>query len=79
MRSPFRFTFPFTRQLRDGAPLAEAGASSDDWAVIDTLSAPSMTVWRSRWRQSHGAMKAPDHIPRSAARAVSSSWTYAVE
>ena len=58
----------------DGPPTLPPFMLADGVAAFTgTLAAPSTTVVTFRWRQSHGALKAPIQMPAWASRATTSS------
>src|ERR1700733_8621958 len=57
----------------EGATGPDADASRIAWEFSGGLTAPRILVFLLRTRQSHGAMKAPCHIPALASRAAFSS------
>ena len=73
MHSPERLTLPLMVQSGEGATDPDADASRIARACSGGLTAPRMAVFLLRTRQSHGAMKAPCHIPALASRAAFSS------
>src|SRR6201996_8508681 len=70
MHSPAPLTLPLMVQSGDGATSPEAEASRIACAFGGGLAAPRIGVFLLRTRQSHGAMKAPCHIPALASRAA---------
>src|SRR5436190_8393546 len=73
MHSPARLTLPLMVQSGEGATEPEADASRMALALSGGFTEPRMTVFLLRTRQSHGAMKAPCHMPALASRAAFSS------
>jgi hypothetical protein len=73
MHSPERLTLPLMVQSGEGATDPDADASRIALAFGGGLTAPRIVVFLLRTRQSHGAMKAPYHIPPLASRAAFSS------
>src|SRR4051795_3370214 len=63
MHSPARLTLPLMVQSGEGATEPEADASRIESALPAGFTAPSTAVFLLRTRQSHGAMKAPCHMP----------------
>src|SRR5262245_1731076 len=89
MRSPLELTLPLIRHAVLGSCgrgdtngfgcNCEVDGSSRRSCCSVGLYEPKIAVLAVRARQSHGAMKAPAHIPCCALRAVASSATYALE